>query len=161
MDTKEKKAKTWMMVIETKSHRGLSCYRKVLFVTAANHHEAQAKARDWCSGEQITSISILPFDPNQMGDAMIDCTEKNPLPEHPNIDSRWIAKYKYRNLSKDQILKWGEIRLHPHSKFVYEETKKYVWSRYDIRKKWRFRRLRRKSSKAKKISAKSCSLRVR
>lgn len=83
-----------MMVIETKSHRGLSCYRKVLFVTAADPHEAQAKARDWCSGEQITSISILPFDPNQMGDAMIDCTEKNPLPEHPNIDSRWIAKYK-------------------------------------------------------------------
>lgn len=94
MDTKEKKAKTWMMVIETKSHRGLSCYRNVLFVTAANHHEAQAKARDWCSGEQIIFISILPFDPNQMGDAMIDCTEKNPLPEHPNIDSRWIAKYK-------------------------------------------------------------------
>lgn len=67
-----------MMVIETKSHRGLSCYRKVLFVTAADHHEAQAKARDWCSGEQITSISIFPFDPNQMGDAMIDCTEKSP-----------------------------------------------------------------------------------
>lgn len=142
MDTKEKKAKTWMMVIETKSHRGLSCYRKVLFVTAANHHEAQAKARDWCSGEQITSISILPFDPNQMGDAMIDCTEKNPLPEHPNIDSRWIAKY--------QILKWGEIRLHPHSKFVYEETKKYVWSRYDIRKKVEVSKAAEKIIKSKK-----------
>ena len=94
MNTKEKRAKTWMLIIETKSHRGLSCYRKVLFVTASDHHEAQAKARDWCSGEQITSISILPFDPNQMGNAMIDCTEKNPLPEHPNIDSRWISKYK-------------------------------------------------------------------
>lgn len=42
---------------------------------------------------------------------------------------------KYRNLSADQTLTWGKVRLQPHSKFVYEETKKYVWSRYNDRKK--------------------------
>lgn len=42
---------------------------------------------------------------------------------------------KYQNLSADQTLTWGEVRLQPHSKFVYEETKKYVWSRYNDRKK--------------------------
>lgn len=42
---------------------------------------------------------------------------------------------KYQNLSADQNLTWREVRLQPHSKFVYEETKKYVWSRYNDRKK--------------------------
>lgn len=42
---------------------------------------------------------------------------------------------KYQNLSADQNLTWREVRLQPHSKFVYEETKKYVWSRYSDRKK--------------------------
>ena len=31
------KEKTWMLIIETKSYRGLSCYRKVLFVSAPDH----------------------------------------------------------------------------------------------------------------------------
>ena len=70
------KEKTWMLIIETKSYRGLSCYRKVLFVSAPDHQVAKEKARDWCDGEQITSISIIPFDPNRMGDALIDSTEK-------------------------------------------------------------------------------------
>ena len=83
-----------MLIIETKSYRGLSCYRKVLFVSAPDHQVAKEKARDWCDGEQITSISILPFDPNRMGDSLIDSTEKSPFPEHPNIDTRWISKYK-------------------------------------------------------------------
>lgn len=42
---------------------------------------------------------------------------------------------KYQNLSADQNLTWRKVRLQPHSKFVYEETKKYVWSRYNDRKK--------------------------
>lgn len=42
---------------------------------------------------------------------------------------------KYQNLSADQNLTWREVRLQHHSKFVYEETKKYVWSRYNDRKK--------------------------
>lgn len=57
---------------------------------------------------------------------------------------------KYRNLSKDQILKWGEIRLQPHSKFVYEETKKYVWSRYNDRKKVEISEAAEKIIKSKK-----------
>jgi len=36
---------------------------------------------------------------------------------------------KYQNLSADQNLTWREVRLQPHSKFVY------VWSRYNDRKK--------------------------
>lgn len=71
---KKTKEKTWMLIIETKSYRGLSCYRKVLFVSAPDHQVAKEKARDWCDGEQITSISILPFDPNRMGDSLIDST---------------------------------------------------------------------------------------
>lgn len=42
---------------------------------------------------------------------------------------------KYQNLSADQNLTWRKVRLQPHSKFVYEETKKYVWSRYNEKKK--------------------------
>lgn len=66
----------------------------MLFVSAPDYQVAKEKARDWCDGKQITSISIIPFDPNRMGDSLIDSTEKNPLSEHPNIDKRWIAKYK-------------------------------------------------------------------
>ena len=102
------KEKTWMLIIETKSYRGLSCYRKVLFVSAPDHQVAKEKARDWCDGEQITSISIIPFDPNRMGDALIDSTEKNPLPEHPNIDTRWIAKYKTAEAFYN---KYGHLRV--------------------------------------------------
>ena len=35
------KEKTWMLIIETKSYRGLSCYRKVLFVSAPDHQVAK------------------------------------------------------------------------------------------------------------------------
>lgn len=42
---------------------------------------------------------------------------------------------KYQNLSADQNLTWRKVRLQPHSKFVYEETKNYVWSRYNKKKK--------------------------
>ena len=57
---------------------------------------------------------------------------------------------KYQNLSANQTLTWGKVRLQPHSKFVYEETKKYVWSRYDIRKKVEVSEAAEKIIKSKK-----------
>lgn len=57
---------------------------------------------------------------------------------------------KYRNLSADQNLTWRKVRLQPHSKFVYEETKKYVWSRYNDRKKVEISEAAEKIIKSKK-----------
>ena len=128
------KEKTWMLIIETKSYRGLSCYRKVLFVSAPDHQVAKEKARDWCDGEQITSISIIPFDPNRMGDALIDSTEKNPLPEHPNIDTRWIAKYKTAEAFYN---KYGHLRVKVKEDF--DGVRLGVWihkQRNDYRKNY-------------------------
>ena len=40
------KEKTWMLIIETKSYRGLTCYRKVLFDSATDHQVAKEKELD-------------------------------------------------------------------------------------------------------------------
>ena len=71
------KKKTWILIVETISYQNLSCYRKILFITAPDPHYAKEKARNWCEGEQITSIIAIPFDPSRMGDALIDSTVKN------------------------------------------------------------------------------------
>lgn len=64
---------------------------------------------------------------------------------------------KYQNLSADQNLTWREVRLQPHSKFVYEETKNMYGADTMKRRKRKFQMLRRNSSIAKKHSVKSCS----
>ena len=80
------KKKTWILIVETISYQNLSCYRKILFITAPDPHHAKEKARNWCEGEQITSIIAIPFDPSRMGDALIDSTVKK-LSEKPyNIE---------------------------------------------------------------------------
>ena len=80
------KKKTWILIVETISCQDLSCYRKILFITAPDSHHAKEKARNWCEGEQITSIIAIPFDPSRMGDALVDSTVKNLPKESYNIE---------------------------------------------------------------------------
>lgn len=64
---------------------------------------------------------------------------------------------KYQNLSADQNLTWREVRLQPHSKFVYEETKNMYGADTMTGRKRKFQMPRRNSSIARKHSAESCS----
>ena len=56
------------------------------FYHSSRSHHAKEKARNWCEGEQITSIIAIPFDPSRMGDALIDNTVKNFSKKSYNIE---------------------------------------------------------------------------